>query len=460
MLILLGNPGSANDLIAKAFSLSESVHHFKGAECDKVQSVARSAKLFMDDLPAEGTISVEAALGMLKQKQTKFYCGAGFKLEPEWTNNLFYTHNEHLKPLNSIRKLVAGNFGVNTYRNHKHTDIWPQHFDFWKTSIDKIHSIIENSLDHEGKPTDFSKRYVFAEYGNFHWFSQAFPDADLIFPKWRNQMHFAHFYHLRQYGHARDTDNLNNRDVDSHSTVNVGFAQELIKRFKEVTDTQLEETLLRSILFKFPHYIPQYLMIHHQTNVDELLKDPKRLHQLVRTALRRSMFFAMRKENMMRNDTKSKYTTIDIEDFFTDESYRQTVFAQFDLQYPEMQKYIQSVQSVLLHHKPQRADLPQEWKDLHNPPVNDQSLLEATIQIFEDYCGIQVEPTTALDDIKLHAPGKKQHWTTADELVIELTLVLRGIFNNIDQTNIGPWTDIYTVAEFVKRLEEHAKTMD
>ena len=233
MLILLGNPGSANDLIAKAFSLSESVHHFKGAECDKVQSVARSAKLFMDDLPAEGTISVEAALGMLKQKQTKFYCGAGFKLEPEWTNNLFYTHNEHLKPLNSIRKLVAGNFGVNTYRNHKHTDIWPQHFDFWKTSIDKIHSIIENSLDHEGKPTDFSKRYVFAEYGNFHWFSQAFPDADLIFPKWRNQMHFAHFYHLRQYGHARDTDNLNNRDVDSHSTVNVGFAQELIKRSKE-----------------------------------------------------------------------------------------------------------------------------------------------------------------------------------------------------------------------------------
>ena len=125
-----------------------------------------------------------------------------------------------------------------------------------------------------------------------------------------------------------------------------------------------------------------------------------------------------------------------------------------------MQKYIQSVQSVLLHHKPQRADLPQEWKDMHNPTIDNKGLLDATIQIFEDYCGLKVEPTTALDDIKLHAPGKKQHWTTADELVIELTLVLRGIFNSIDQTNIGPWKDIYTVAEFVKRLELHAKTMD
>ena len=51
MIIVLGNPGSANDLVAKALSLSPSVHHYKGAECELVQSVSSSAKLFMDDLP-------------------------------------------------------------------------------------------------------------------------------------------------------------------------------------------------------------------------------------------------------------------------------------------------------------------------------------------------------------------------------------------------------------------------
>ena len=64
------------------------------------------------------------------------------------------------------------------------------------------------------------------------------------------------------------------------------------------------------------------------------------------------------------------------------------------------------------------------------------------------------------DDIKVFAPGKKQQWTTADELVIELTLVLNGVFDNIEQTNIGPWTDIYTIAEFVHRLEKHVEAMD
>ena len=32
--------------------------------------------------------------------------------------------------------------------------------------------------------------------------------------------------------------------------------------------------------------------------------------------------------------------------------------------------------------------------------------------------------------------------------------------NNIEQTNIGPWTDIYTIAEFVHRLEKHVEAMD
>ena len=460
MLIVLGNPGSANDLIAKSLSLSPTVHHFKGAECELVKSISSSAKLFMDDLPDDGTISVEQALGILKQTQANFYCGTGFKLEPEWTNNLFYKHKENLKPLNSIRKLVAGNFGVNTYRNHKHTDIWPDHYAFWDTSIKEIHKLIEDSVDHEGNKTDFNNQYVFAEYGNFHWFLKAFPNAELIFPMWQNQMHFAHYYHLRQYGHAEETDTLSNKDKDSYNKVNVGFADELIKRFQEVTDTQLEEPLLRSILFKFPHYIPQHLMIHHQTGVDELLKNPKELHGMVRTALRRSMFFAMRKEHMMRWDGESNYTPIIIDDFFTDESYRKDVFAKFNLEYPVLEKFMQSIQSVLIHHKPTRPDLPQEWKDMHNPEVKNMDLLNNVIKVFGDYAGIEVNSTTALDDIKLHAPGKKQHWTTADELVIELTLVLRGIFNDIEQTNIGPWTDIYTIAEFVNRLEQHAKTMD
>ena len=460
MIIVLGNPGSANDLVAKALSLSPSVHHYKGAECELVQSVSSSAKLFMDDLPVDGTISVEQALGILKQKQANFYCGTGFKLEPEWTNNLFYKHGENLKPLNSIRKLVAGNFGVNTYRNHKHTDIWPDHYGFWKTSIKKIHPLIENSVDHEGNPTDFSKQYVFAEYGNFHWFRQAFPDATLVFPQWRNQMHFAHYYHLRQYGHASETDTLSNKDKDSYNKINVGFAEELIKRFQEVTDTQLEEPLLRSILFKFPHYIPQHLMIHHQTGVDELLKNPRQLHSMVRTALRRSMFFAMRKENMMRMD-KQHHTKIIVDLFFQDEDYRKNVFADFDLEYPDLDKFMQSIHSVLLQHKPSRPELPQEWKDMHNPTIANKSLLDNALQIFHDYCdgAIPISPTTALDDIKLHAPGKKQQWTTADELVIELTFALSGILD-LDETNIGPWTDIYTIAEFVSRLEKHAETMD
>ena len=273
-------------------------------------------------------------------------------------------------------------------------------------------------------------------------------------------MHFAHYYHLRQYGHAEETDKLSNKDKDSYNKVNIGFADELIKRFQEVTDTQLEEPLLRSILFKFPHYIPQYLMIHHQTNVDELLNNPKELESMIRTALRRSMFFAMRKEHMMRWDGESNYTPIIIDDFFTDESYRKDIFAKFDLDYPVLEKFIQSIQSVLIQHKPHRPDLPQEWKDMHNPEVNDKDLLYKVINVFKDYAGIEVDSTTALDDIKLHAPGKKQHWTTADELVIELTLVLRGVFENIEQTNIGSWTDIYTIAEFVNRLEQHAKTMD
>ena len=71
MIIVLGNPGSANDLVAKALSLSPSVHHYKGAECELVQSVSSSAKLFMDDLPVDGTISVEQALGILKTKTGK-----------------------------------------------------------------------------------------------------------------------------------------------------------------------------------------------------------------------------------------------------------------------------------------------------------------------------------------------------------------------------------------------------
>ena len=174
---------------------------------------------------------------------------------------------------------------------------------------------------------------------------------------------------------------------------------------------------------------------HHQTGVDELLKNPKELHGMVRTALRRSMFFAMRKEHMMRRDGESNYTPIIIDDFFTDESYRKDVFAKFNLEYPVLEKFMQSIQSVLIHHKPTRPDLPQEWKDMHNPEVKNMDLLNNVIKVFGDYAGIEVNSTTALDDIKLHAPGKKQHWTTADELVIELTLVLRGIFNDIEQTN-------------------------
>ena len=203
-------------------------------------------------------------------------------------------------------------------------------------------------------------------------------------------------------------------------------------------------------------------MIHHQTGVDELLKNPKELHGMVRTALRRSMFFAMRKEHMMRWDGESNYTPIIIDDFFTDESYRKDVFAKFNLEYPVLEKFMQSIQSVLIHHKPIRPDLPQEWKDMHNPPIQNKSLLDNVLQIFHDYCNgeLAMSPTTALDDIKVFAPGKKQQWTTADELVIELTLVLNGVFDDIEQTNIGPWTDIYTIAEFVSRLEKHAETMD
>ena len=69
MLIVLGNPGSANDLIAKALSLSPTVHHFKGAKCDLLKTASGSAKLFMDDIPTDGTVSVQQAMGMLKQKQ-------------------------------------------------------------------------------------------------------------------------------------------------------------------------------------------------------------------------------------------------------------------------------------------------------------------------------------------------------------------------------------------------------
>ena len=72
MLIVLGNPGSANDLIAKALSLSPTVHHFNGAKCDLLKTVSGSAKLFRDDSPTDGTVSVQHALGMLKHKQIKF----------------------------------------------------------------------------------------------------------------------------------------------------------------------------------------------------------------------------------------------------------------------------------------------------------------------------------------------------------------------------------------------------
>ena len=182
---------------------------------------------------------------------------------------------------------------------------------------------------------------------------------------------------------------------------------------------------------------------------------------MIRTALRRSMFFAMRKENMMRV-YKADHTKIIIDDFFTDETYRQKIYKQFDLEYPDLTKFLQSIHSVMIHNKPRRGDLPQEWKDMHNPPIQNKSLLDNVLQIFHDYCNgeLAMSPTTALDDIKVFAPGKKQQWTTADELVIELTLVLNGVFNNIEQTNIGPWTDIYTIAEFVHRLEKHVEAMD
>tara|TARA_B000000609_G_scaffold140179_1_gene118237 strand:+ start:1451 stop:2827 length:1377 start_codon:yes stop_codon:yes gene_type:complete len=458
MLIVLGNPGSANDLIAKALSLSPTVHHFKGAKCDLLKTVSGSAKLFMDDIPTDGTVSVQQAMGMLKQKQNNFYCGAGFKLEPEWTNNLFIKTDSGYKAMHSIRKLVAGNFGVNTYRNHKHTDVWPDHYGFWKASIDGINLILEDSYDHEGNNTDFGKQYVLAEYGNFHWFKEAFPTAELIFPMWRNQMHFAHYYHLRQYGHAKETDTLNNKDTNSHG---IGFGDELVKRFIKVTDTKHNEAELKQILFKYPHYIPQHLMIHHQINVDEFLDSAENLESMIRTALRRSMFFAMRKENMMRV-YKADHTKIIIDDFFTDETYRQKIYKQFDLEYPDLTKFLQSIHSVMIHNKPRRGDLPQEWKDMHNPSIQNKSLLDNVLQIFHDYCNgeLAMSPTTALDDIKVFAPGKKQQWTTADELVIELTLVLNGVFDNIEQTNIGPWTDIYTIAEFVHRLEKHVEAMD
>lgn len=457
LTIVLGNPGGANDLVAKALSLSEDAHHFKGAECDLVESVAASAKLFMDDLPTDGTISVEAAMNVLEQKQSNFYCGAGFKLEPEWTNNLFLKENGRYVPMHSIRKLCAGQYGVNTYRNRKHTPVWPKHFDNWDAAVRGVRkTITQDTVDHQGEPFNINKRFILAEYGNFHWFRQCFPQATLVFPQWRNQMHFAHYYHLRQYGHAQDTDTLSNRDTNQH---NIGFADELIQRFIEITDTKLEEPLLRSILFKFPHYIPQYLMNEVRTGVDEFLRDPRELEKLVRTALRRSMYFAMRKENMMRAETERHYK-IYIDDFFVDPGYRSRVFEELNLREPEMTKYLQSVQSVLVQHKPKRPDLPQEWKNMHNPEIEDQALLAAVIDVFQDYANIPVTPTTALDDIKVHAPGKKQHWTVADELVIELTLCLRGIFDDIQHTNIGAWTGIYTVAEFVHRLEQHVQTLD
>ena len=129
---------------------------------------------------------------------------------------------------------------------------------------------------------------------------------------------------------------------------------------------------------------------------------------MVRTALRRSMFFAMRKENMMRMD-KQHHTKIIVDLFFQDEDYRKNVFAEFGLEYPDLDKFMQSIHSVLLQHKPSRPELPQEWKDMHNPTIANKSLLDNALQIFHDYCdgAIPISPTTALDDIKLHAPGQK-----------------------------------------------------
>ncbi len=460
-IFILGNPGSANDLVAKTLSQSPSVHHYKGAECELSKRTSASAKLFMDDLPQDGTISIETAMGALKQTQSNFYCGAGFKLEPEWTNNLFYRSGEHLTPYNGIRKLVSGNYGVNTYRNHKHTDIWPDHYNRWQESIDGVHEIFRTALDHEGNTFDGERCHVFAEYGNFHWFRQAFPKAQFAMPIWRNQMHFAFHYHLRQFGNAQDTDKLSNRDNDNANPINKGFAQELIARFQQVTDTKMEPALLQGILFRYPHYVPQWLMIHHQTNVDELLRNPLELERLVNIGLRRTMFFSMRKENMMRNDADSGALHIINDDFFVDEAYRQSIFAHYNLEYAPCEKFMQSIQSVFLNHKPKRADLPQEWKDMHTKPTNNQQLLNTCIGLFAEYCdhAIEVEPATALDDIKLHAPGKKQHWTRADELAIELTLVLRGVFDDIKYTNVGAWGEVYTVSEFVHKLEAHLENI-
>ena len=457
---VLGNPGSANDLVAKLLSLSPTVHHYKTAECELVERVATSAKLFMDDLPRDGTISIEEALGILNSTQTNFYCGAGFKLEPEWHNNLFYKHNGNYRPLNGIRKLVAGNYGVNTYRNRKHTDIWPDHYERWPESLTGIHNILEDSCDHLGNPSRFDQPYVFAEYGNFHWFRQAFPECKMIMPQWRNQSHFAFYYHLRQFGNADETENLGNRDSDNIKNENVGYADELIQRFYAVTDTELEEPLLRSILFKHPHYIPQYLMLNHATGVDRLLRDPMQLKKLFRTSLRRSMYFSMRKEDMMRHDVEHDFLVVYNDDFFNNTEYRNSIFDQLGFELPEdTVKFMQSIQTVMQKAETATpAPLPKEWVELHTKPVNNQELERAVIDMFAQYCDhqIEIEPGTALDDIKRYAPGRNAvNWTRADELAIELGLVLNGTFDDIEQTNVGEWRDCFTVSEFIHLLEQH-----